>query len=77
MISNYYWCEKFEYHSEKRKKERICWAKQALELANRDKTISNRKKIKSSTLPIFKEFVIVDFIFIAQVVISNNICCHY
>ena len=70
-MEGYYCCDKNEYHSEIQKKERICRAKQALELANRDKTISNRKMIKSSTLPTYKEFVKVDFIFIASVVMKK------
>ena len=67
MIDNYYWCDKFEIHTKMPITERIHWAKQGLNPCNREEAISNRKMVKFPTLPIYKEFESIEFIFIASV----------
>ena len=47
--------------------ERIHWAKQGLNLRNREEVISNRKMVKYPTLLIYYEFESIDSIFIASV----------
>ena len=53
---------------ESEKENSFYWAKQVLELTNREKTISNRIMINSFTLPIYKEFFNIDTFFVASVV---------
>ena len=58
------------------KTERIHWAKQGLNLSNREEAISNRKMVKYPILPIYKEFESIDSIFIASVLIHDYYICY-